>query len=647
MRKYKVYHHPSQGLVAVKDGFCWPAFLLSILWMAFKKLWFHVLAWAYWIFLTVFLYGEFSDKLADSFVFYGAAAVFFMVFFLIPGISGHKWLQVKTKKQGFEYLDSVAAANASAAVNAVSQKKLKWTIADYTDPDESSMQDEQLSKPVRFTQNKASEKPGNSLRYGVLILLFLSLGAVWWFLNPSIFSTEDNGLDEQVQKTEQADDINDHASQEATTASSKKSAQDQDLTEKTDMGTISERPGEHSSENDEVLQTDIDYAARCNQDFLTEDWKRAKESCHNAVQEKPEDAQLWNRLGQVYMQTDQAHQAEQAYEQAAGINPESVQAWSGKADALLMQDKSEQAVQALSQVVSLDPENMQARARLADEYTRTGQSHKAIDVWNQAENIQPGSGIQGLQDITRIQPQNPKAWHELGNAYDNVQDSGGAARAYQKAVDIDSGRADTWENLGNAQMAMGDFKQAISSYETATSINPSLSKSWYGQGRAYLSSENFHEQAALVGAGQTHGFFHKELNVWHGFEMTGDDLLLRLKAVKAFNNAVAIDPGFAEAWYEMGSFFLSTGQWMKPAIVYLEKAVDMKPDYDQAWKTLSKAYDAVGRKSQSIDALEKVLKLQKYNPENWEALIKACQEHGLENRVKKLTREMKVYFEEE
>lgn len=42
MRIYSVHvrgGEPDQDLVLVKDGFCWPAFFLSVLWAAWHRLW--------------------------------------------------------------------------------------------------------------------------------------------------------------------------------------------------------------------------------------------------------------------------------------------------------------------------------------------------------------------------------------------------------------------------------------------------------------------------------------------------------------------------------------------------------------------------------------------------------------------------------
>jgi cytochrome c-type biogenesis protein CcmH/NrfG len=78
-----------------------------------------------------------------------------------------------------------------------------------------------------------------------------------------------------------------------------------------------------------------------------------------------------------------------------------------------------------------------------------------------------GDRIAGLQDELARDPENPKLWAALGNAWYDREDWDHAVEAYRKALRKAPKDANVLSDLGAAYRNQGDFRQAIASFEKA------------------------------------------------------------------------------------------------------------------------------------------------------------------------------------
>lgn len=78
-----------------------------------------------------------------------------------------------------------------------------------------------------------------------------------------------------------------------------------------------------------------------------------------------------------------------------------------------------------------------------------------------------GDRIAALQDELARDPENPKLWAALGNAWYDREEWDRAIEAYRKALRKAPKDANILSDLGAAYRNHGDFKQAIASFEKA------------------------------------------------------------------------------------------------------------------------------------------------------------------------------------
>jgi len=103
MKQYKIFVNPQGTCEAVKQGWSWPAFLFTWVWGIFKKMWWPFVC----VLISVFVLAPFIAAFAD---------VVTIVISVIFGIYGNEWRENNLPTRGYDYKESVTAANPEGAI---------------------------------------------------------------------------------------------------------------------------------------------------------------------------------------------------------------------------------------------------------------------------------------------------------------------------------------------------------------------------------------------------------------------------------------------------------------------------------------------------------------------------------------------------
>lgn len=99
-------------------------------------------------------------------------------------------------------------------------------------------------------------------------------------------------------------------------------------------------------------------------------------------------------------------------------------------------------------------------------------------------------------------------------------------------------------------------------------------------------------------------------------------------ALSAYEKAVNIRPDYAQAWYGQGKTLYELKEY-KEALVAYDKAIQIEPEYIDAWSRRGFVLNQLQRYQEAISSFNKALQLEKNEPEVWnargEALIKLKQ----------------------
>ncbi len=80
------------------------------------------------------------------------------------------------------------------------------------------------------------------------------------------------------------------------------------------------------------------------------------------------------------------------------------------------------------------------------------------------------------------------------------------------------------------------------------------------------------------------------------------------EALKAFDKAIELKPDYADAWYNKG-IVLSKLNRLDEALKAFDKAIELKPDYADAWYNKACAYSIKKDKEKALINLYKAIEL--------------------------------------
>jgi tetratricopeptide (TPR) repeat protein len=218
-----------------------------------------------------------------------------------------------------------------------------------------------------------------------------------------------------------------------------------------------------------------------------------------------------------------------------------------------------------------------------------------------------------------------------------------AVSAYGKSVALNAGNADAYYNRGIAHYYLGNYEQSVADYESALRINPGHQDAGTGRDLARRQLESAMSRAAVEEkpSADPQGSSPQnrpEAEEWYrkGYALLHDEDN-PLDAEKAFDRAIALDSGYADAYVHRGGarmaayFLTSQGTYenvditkvnqaaamraLGPALSDLEMALELKPDNAEAYEGRAAVYMMTKQPRKAIENLDKAIELAPKNAE--------------------------------
>jgi len=99
------------------------------------------------------------------------------------------------------------------------------------------------------------------------------------------------------------------------------------------------------------------------------------------------------------------------------------------------------------------------------------------------------------------------------------------------------------------------------------------------------------------------------------------------QAIPLFQQAIALQPQFPEAWNNLGNALWDTNRRDEASAAY-RQAITLRPDYARAWFHLGCVLKELRQRDEAVAALRQAVALQPHNPQAWSNLGEALQEMG-------------------
>jgi len=209
-------------------------------------------------------------------------------------------------------------------------------------------------------------------------------------------------------------------------------------------------------------------------------------------------------------------------------------------------------------------------------FRQQGRLAEAVDAFERALALAPGDA---------------QTLSELAHALRRQGKADEARRAAARAVEIAPGLAGAWFNLGAALHEQGDTARGIEAYRKALELKPDFAEAWSNLGGALAD--------------------------------TGD----RSGGIDAYRRAVAANPRLAAAWTNLGDALLEAGQ-IAEAVTACRRATELDPGFAVAWNNLGNALGRQVEHAAAARACERALALDPRLAGAWSNLGGALMELG-------------------
>lgn len=232
-------------------------------------------------------------------------------------------------------------------------------------------------------------------------------------------------------------------------------------------------------------------------------------------------------------------------------------------------NKSGNSKIALEKAIQLDNKNVEAYLKLGELYLYVKKNDKSIEYIN---------------DALKLDQYNAKAYFMKGMNFKDLKDTAKAISSMQTAVEQDQQYYNAYMQLGILCAAQKN-KLAIDYYKNAIRIQPKSGEAWYGLGYFYQQTGDY---SNAIGTYVTMLHFENNKNAFYNLGVIY--LLYKkdyTKAVAYFGGAIDIDPNYVEAYYGRGICYENMKDNSK-AIHDFQTCVTLDPTFQPAKDELNK-----------------------------------------------------------
>ncbi len=277
---------------------------------------------------------------------------------------------------------------------------------------------------------------------------------------------------------------------------------------------------------------------------------RAEAHCRKALELQPDLAEAQYNLANALKGLGRDGEALDAFRTLRRLAAGVAEAQGAAALGLLELGRPQEAVEACRQALELKPGLVDAWVNLGGAFSRLGRYGEAESACRQAIGLNPNLAA---------------AHSNLGNALWEQGRTEAAVAAYRRAVQIHPGFAEAHCNLGNALGNLDRPEEALAAYRRALELRPDWAEAGFGAGDALVRLGRAGEAAALL-----RGLAERmpEARAYTRLGAALEAAESREQALAAYRQAIALDPGFADAYYRQGNCLARMGRIAEAAAVY-------------------------------------------------------------------------------
>lgn len=219
--------------------------------------------------------------------------------------------------------------------------------------------------------------------------------------------------------------------------------------------------------------------------------------------------------------------------------------------------------------------------------------------------------IKCFDKTIELNPNYIAAWYGKGASLEALDGSGDFE--YGATVKIDPVSAEDWLYRGNALSRLDHYEDAIESYDRALQLEPNNAAAWLGKATALLydpsrwgESLDFLNKAMEIDPNNGETWLVKG-NVLSGLGRYEE-------AIESYDKGIEVNQG-PKIWFKKGIAQSALGRY--EAIISFDKAIELMPDFADAWAAKGGELEKLGRYDDAINSFDKALDAYPDHPEWW------------------------------
>jgi tetratricopeptide (TPR) repeat protein len=312
-----------------------------------------------------------------------------------------------------------------------------------------------------------------------------------------------------------------------------------------------------------------------------------------ALDMEPDNALAHINLGNSLRVKGRLDEAVEHYKKALAIEPDNAGAHLNLGNILRAQARLDEAMAHYLKALDIEPDNAGAHINVGNVFRAGGRLDKAIAHYVKALEVEPDSAGAHLN---------------LGNVFQALGNLDDAAAHYEKALSLKPGPAAAHINLGNILQAQGRLDDAMAQYRKALDIEPGHAAAHISlgdvlQARGKLDEAIAHYKKALPLDSRNAALYNNLGGAILGAHRDLND------AAACFEQALALEPGYAEAHYNLGNVFSAQGK-LDRAVACYQRALALRPDRPDFHNELGNALRDQGKFEPAMESCERALTLK-------------------------------------
>ena len=250
-----------------------------------------------------------------------------------------------------------------------------------------------------------------------------------------------------------------------------------------------------------------------------------------------------------------------------------------------------EAERAYAELLQRQPKNFQVLHLLGVLALQRGQSQR---------------GIQLLREALALEPRQPIAQRDLGNAFQQMNRMDEALSCYDKSLALKPDQADVCNNRALTLAALGRAGDALESYGHAIALKPDYAQAYNNRGT--VLSDQMRKAEAVADFDKAIALKPDYIKAFNNRGAALADLGRLDEALRDHDRAIALAPGEADSHLKRAGVLMRRGQ-AKEALDGYDRAIALNPGLAEAHDGRGTALTILQRPGEALESCETALAL--------------------------------------